>query len=299
MNQRDSLGLNNGLISIITASYNYQDYIKDTIDSVLAQTYPNWELIIVDDGSTDDSVNVIKSYCEKDSRIKLFQHENGINKGLAETVKLGIEKSSSDWIVFLESDDTITPDYLEEKIQVIQENPDVEFIFNAVNCFGEEEEITSMSKYFDEQKRAIKRHKNPDNYLKVFKKINIVPTFSCVMLRKELFNGLDFNSSLKPLLDWYLWVQIAQNHDFYYIDKQLTNWRMHKTSYINTKNDIQLGVDFNLKVLKIIYYKHNKLLYFIKSLKYYKKKFIRIHFNKREVYLFGHWFYLKRRANEL
>ena len=299
MNQRDSLGLNNGLISIITASYNYQDYIKDTIDSVLAQTYPNWELIIVDDGSTDDSVNVIKSYCEKDSRIKLFQHENGINKGLAETVKLGIEKSSSDWIVFLESDDTITPDYLEEKIQVIQENPDVEFIFNGINCFGDEERISSMTDYFNEQKATIKKHKNPDNYLRVFEKINVVPTFSCIMLKKKLFDDIDFNSPHRASLDWYLWVQIAKNHDFYYMDKQLTNWRMHKTSYINSKNKSRDVINFKLQVVKIIYHKKNKLLYFIKSLKYKREQIIRVHFKLRAICLFGHWFYLKRRANEL
>lgn len=93
------------LISIITASYNYENYIKETIESVLNQTYTNWELIIVDDGSKDNSVEVIKSYCEKDSRIKLFQHEGGVNKGLAETIKLGISKAQGEWIAFLESDD--------------------------------------------------------------------------------------------------------------------------------------------------------------------------------------------------
>ena len=299
MEKRDSLGFNNGLISIITASYNYQDYIKETIESVLAQTYSNWEMIIVDDGSTDDSVNVIKSYCEKDSRIKLFQHDNGVNKGLSETVKLGIEKSTSDWIVFLESDDTITPDYLEEKIQVIQETPDVEFIFNGINCFGDEERISSMSDYFNEQNKAIKNHKNPDNYLRVFEKINVVPTFSCIMLKKKLFDDIDFNSPHRASLDWYLWVQIAKNHDFYYMDKQLTNWRMHKSSYINSKNNSKDIIQFKLEILKIIYYGKNKLLYFLRSLKYIREQIIRIHFKSCKLYLFGHWFYTKRRVNEL
>ena len=107
-------------ISIITASYNYEEYIKETIESVIAQTYTDWEMVIVDDGSKDNSVEVIKSYCEQDSRIKLYQHENGENKGLIETVKLGIEKAQNEWIVFLESDDTITPDYLETKLEIIK-----------------------------------------------------------------------------------------------------------------------------------------------------------------------------------
>ena len=117
-------------ISIILTSYNYEEFISQSIESVIAQTICDWELIIIDDGSKDNSVNIIKSYCEKDSRIKLFQHENGVNKGLPDTVKLGIEKASGEWIAFLESDDSIVPEYLEEKFKIINNNPSVNFIFN-------------------------------------------------------------------------------------------------------------------------------------------------------------------------
>ena len=103
-------------ISVVTASYNYQDYIKEAIQSVLNQTYHDWELIIVDDCSTDNSVEVIKSY--KDDRIKLFVNEK--NLGLKETVKRGIEKASGEWIVFLESDDILTSDNIEKKLEIVK-----------------------------------------------------------------------------------------------------------------------------------------------------------------------------------
>ena len=93
-------------ISVVTASYNYQDYIKEAVQSVLDQTYKDWELIIVDDCSTDNSVEVIKSF--KDERIKLFINEK--NLGLKETVKRGIENATGEWVVFLESDDILTPE---------------------------------------------------------------------------------------------------------------------------------------------------------------------------------------------
>ena len=286
-------------ITIIVPIYNVEKYLSSALDSVVNQTYKNLEVLLIDDGSTDNSKKIAEEYVKKDSRVKLFQHDGGVNKGLAKTVKLGLEKANANWLVFLESDDSITPDYLETKINVIKENPRVEFIFNAVNCFGDEEKISSMSEYFDIQNSTIKKQKNPSNYLKHFENFNIVPTFSCLMIKKELFIGLDFNSPLKPLLDWYLWAQIAQNQDFYYLDKKLTNWRLHKDSYINQKTDYQSNINFRLKILKIIYYKHNKLLYFIKSFKYYKKRIIRYHFKSGSLYLFGHWFYLKRRFNEL
>ena len=138
-------------ISVITASYNYENYIKETIESVLSQTFQDWEMVIVDDGSKDNSVEVIKSYCQKDDRIKLFQHEGGINKGLVETIRLGVNKAQGEWLVFLESDDTITPDYMEEKLKVLQNYPEIKFIFNDLNLFGEESAVNEMyNDYFVE-----------------------------------------------------------------------------------------------------------------------------------------------------
>src|SRR5574344_974638 len=103
------------LISIIIASYNYEMYLKDTIQSVLNQTYQDWELIIVDDGSTDNSVEIIKEFCAKDERIKLLTHQDNVNKGLTKTLELGIQQAKGEWIAFLESDDMWTSDCLEKR----------------------------------------------------------------------------------------------------------------------------------------------------------------------------------------
>lgn len=220
--------------TIITASYNYEDYIKETIESILAQTYTNWEMLIIDDGSKDNSVNIIKSYCQKDDRIKLLTHEKNQNKGLVETVKLGLNKAKTEWVVFLESDDTIRADYLEKKAQIIQNNPDVKFIFNAVNLFGNEDRIKEYDRYFSEQANLLKKNQYPKSQIKCFKKINIVPTFSCVAMKKELFENVSFKTPIKAYLDYYLWMQIAHKTSFYYIDEKLTNWRLHN-SYIKTR----------------------------------------------------------------
>ena len=102
------------VISVITASYNYENYISDTIKSVLAQTFSDWELIIVDDASSDNSVNIIKSFLD-DKRIKLICHDK--NKGLSETLKTGLKYAQGEWIAFLESDDILTPDCLKKRLQ--------------------------------------------------------------------------------------------------------------------------------------------------------------------------------------
>ena len=127
-------------ISIVTASYNYEKYIKETIHSILNQTYKDWEMIIVDDCSTDNSVDIIKSY--NDDRIKLFVNEK--NLGLKETLKRGIKEASSEWIAFLESDDVLAPDYLEKKVEIIKKYPDINLIFNDCEFFGDDERVKAF-----------------------------------------------------------------------------------------------------------------------------------------------------------
>ena len=99
------------MISIITASYNYANYIKECIDSVLSQDFTDWELIIVDDCSVDNSVEIIKSYT--DSRIRLIRNEK--NSGLKRTLLRGIQEAGGEYIAFLESDDIWRTDYLSKK----------------------------------------------------------------------------------------------------------------------------------------------------------------------------------------
>ena len=120
-------------ITVITASYNYENYIAETIESIINQKYQNWELIIADDGSKDNSIKVIQEYCNKDNRIKLVTHKNNANKGLPETVKLALSHATGEYTAFLESDDIWHEDNLQEKVQALEKYPNADFIFNGVN----------------------------------------------------------------------------------------------------------------------------------------------------------------------
>ena len=109
-------------ISAIVPVYNTEKLVGRCIDSVIAQTYPNWELILVDDGSTDGSLGVLREYETKDSRIKAI-HQDNAGPGLARNK--GIENATGDYIVFVDSDDVIKPDYFEK---LSYETADVVFI---------------------------------------------------------------------------------------------------------------------------------------------------------------------------
>ena len=108
----------NDLVSIITPSYNSEQYIAETIRCVLAQTYTNWELLIVDDCSQDESVKVIKGF--DDERIHLFYHSK--NSGAAAARNLALSKARGRWIAFLDSDDLWLPEKLEVQVAFMEEN---------------------------------------------------------------------------------------------------------------------------------------------------------------------------------
>lgn len=224
-------------ISIITASYNYAQYLEEAVNSVINQSYQDWELIIVDDGSSDNSIEIIKYYCQKDSRIKFFQHPNGENKGLKQTLLLGLENITGDWVAFLESDDYFSDNYLEKKIEIIKRYPDVKLIFNKVEFLCADKNLKMTRKKLEKRQKKLSKQSAsgqfPKNMFYEFYIDNMILTFSCVMVESETIKNADFNTPVDTLLDWWLWVHLAYKNAFYYIDEELTSWRLHKTSYIH------------------------------------------------------------------
>jgi glycosyltransferase involved in cell wall biosynthesis len=105
-------------ISIITPCYNAEPYIARTIQSVQNQTITDWEMIIVDDGSNDNSADIIKDFASKDARIKLFQKENG---GSASARNMGLALAQGEFIQFLDADDTIEPTKIERQITLMEQ----------------------------------------------------------------------------------------------------------------------------------------------------------------------------------
>lgn len=111
---------NTPLVSVVTACYNSEKHISETIGSVLNQTYQNWELLLVDDCSSDRTVSVVEVFQKKDSRIKLFQLNE--NSGAAVARNKAIEEASGEFIAFLDSDDTWLPQKLEKQIDFMLNN---------------------------------------------------------------------------------------------------------------------------------------------------------------------------------
>lgn len=261
-------------ISVITASYNCENTIQETIESVISQTYKDWELIIVDDGSKDNSVNIIKKYCNEYDNIKLFTHADNKNKGLKHTLELGISKASSKWIHFCECDDILKENALAEKIKVIEKYPNVSIVFSEVELFGDKACIETYLNYRSRCVNQLLKETYPTNVIKKSPNDNLIPTFSCVMCKKSDLEKCDFNTPIDAYIDWYLWSQFADKQ-VYYVSRQLTKWRIHNNSYgqiFKEKNDLYYRKLYNL-IIKQNIYKKNKL-YCIFELLYLNIKFI-------------------------
>ncbi len=125
------------LISVITPAYNAEKFISDTIDSIIKQTYTNWELLITDDCSTDETWELLQKYAANDERIKIFRLEKNSGPGI--TRNNSIKHSKGRFIAFCDSDDLWIPEKLEKQIHFLQEN-DVPFTFSSyqkINELGE------------------------------------------------------------------------------------------------------------------------------------------------------------------
>jgi len=123
------------LVSIITPTYNAEKFIRATIESVQNQTYQNWEMILVDDASTDKTVKIISDFAEKDSRIKLFKLEQNSGNGFARNIAL--EKAVGKYIAYLDADDLWFLNKLEKQIAFLKEN-NLHFTFGFYECIDEE-----------------------------------------------------------------------------------------------------------------------------------------------------------------
>ncbi len=117
------------MVSVIIPAYNAEKTLRSTLDSVLKQTFQNFEVIVIDDCSKDATMALVQEYMEQDSRITYYKNER--NSGVSHSRNVGVAKAKFEWIAFLDSDDCWTEDKLEKQLRVANENPDCAFLFTA------------------------------------------------------------------------------------------------------------------------------------------------------------------------
>lgn len=231
------------LISVIIPLYNKVDSIRTTIDSVLAQKFENYEIIVVDDGSTDNSRGVISSI--NDKKIHYYWKANG---GVSSARNYGIEKSSGDWLLFLDADDELSNDSLVNFYNIVSANSDVEFIIGAFSGKCESEKLKQ------------KRHVFYPYYELWCRRLYARP--GAMLVKRsliELYGVFDTNMSFYE--DYEFTLRMMMSKHIYQIDKVLSVYNETAGGLSSSSHPIEKEMAYYIPTMQTYSFWHKTLLY--------------------------------------
>ena len=219
--------MNNLIVSIIMPYYKKDKYIYETIESILKQTFQNFEIIIVDDERTNQSSKIMKKLKDKDNRIIVVENKHNLGAGLSRNK--AVRHSKGDYLAFCDCDDIWEKTKLETQLKFMK-NTKVDFSHTSYDIINEKGEIIG-TRNADKEIRFIDLVKSCDIGL------------STVMMKKNLFNKTELNfPNLKTKEDYVLWLSLAEkNYKFYGINLFLTKWRKLDNSL--SSNTLQKLID--------------------------------------------------------
>lgn len=200
------------LVTIITPTYNREGFIGQSINSVLSQTYPNFELLIIDDGSTDRTQEVVAPYLA-DGRVRFFSQEN---QGQSVARDRGLYEAKGGFVCFLDSDNAWFPDKLEKSLQVFEENPSVDIVYGdymVIDAEGRELGVNRMKRYSGRITPMLIH----DNFV----------SMNTTMTRRRCFEEMGgFESNDRLAEDYGLWLRFSTQYTFHYLPAVLGFYRV-------------------------------------------------------------------------
>lgn len=235
------------LVSVLIPAYNHENYIQETIESIINQTYPNIELIILDDGSKDktwEKITELKPKCE--NRFVKIHFETKQNEGTCITLNKLLKLSSGEFVYIIASDDLAKPQAIEKEVKFLQDNTDYAL------AVGDNEYVDSMGKQIFRTQKAFTsniknaKYKTVKEFLssklkidflsddfgsyKTLYKENYIP--NGYLIRKNIFETIGNFTKNAPLEDFWLMLQISKYKKMKYIDEILFSYRIHDTNTI-------------------------------------------------------------------
>jgi glycosyltransferase involved in cell wall biosynthesis len=232
--------LDNPLVSIIIPTYNRAHLIGETLDSVLAQTYKNWECIVVDDGSTDYTDELLGFYTKKDSRIQYHHRPTNRKKGANACRNYGFELSVGGYILFLDSDDLIEIFCLEERVNYFKIKKSDFIIADTGTLKGHRKSIL-----------PINNSNKAETFLLSFLNYKLPWTVMSVLWKREILEKFKFNDSLTRFQDVEFHIRILMYSDFSYyrISKVDNFYRVRKGDKRKNDQNHREGVVYSLLIL--------------------------------------------------
>lgn len=227
----------NPLVSICIPTYNGEKYIRECLDSVLAQTYSNLEIIIVDDCSKDDTIWIIDEYKRQDARVSVVRNQK--NQGLVGNWNKCLTLANGEWIKFIFQDDLVQPDCVEKLLKAAGEH---EMVISDRDFIFDESVPAEMKVYYNEKMLSMKKlvKTSQAQFISAeqssqFAISNLALNFfgepTCVMFKLDLVKKLgEFNANLGQICDLEYWLRVATSHGFVYVPEKLASFRIHASS---------------------------------------------------------------------
>jgi glycosyltransferase involved in cell wall biosynthesis len=299
------------IVSVLMTVFNGEEFIKDAMESVINQTFKKWELIIVENHSTDNTRQIINSY--NDPRIKNIYLEKTIERTKA--LNMALKNSTSEFIAILDADDLAEKDRLSIEIDFMQHNLDVGLVCSYAKLIDQEGNVFALWE--------------PPSYPHLLNN-NICWSMpichSTALIRRSIFINelIGYNEEMKIGQDWDLGIRIALNHKIYCIDKVLGSWRRYSTSTTGNPDNFLNGrietikilnsakillkgrklkrlnkwqISVNMLAVSLLYFKKNNYLksffYFFKSLFLYPAGIIENNYIKKLIWKIDKPLYIK------
>lgn len=276
------------LISICIPTYNGERFIEETLKTALTQSYTNLEIIITDDSSTDNTLNICKAYAKKDSRIRVYK--NTSNLGLLNNWCESIEKATSNWIKFLFQDDLLEKDCIKRMISAALKH-NVEFVVCNRTYFFEEEFDPKIKRFYTEKLAktedifTTERKYNPEESSKLIAPYifnNCMGEPPTLLFNKKAYQREQFPDHYKQIIDYLFILNNVLVKPFVFIPEKLVRFRVHNSSESMRNNEVNKNNrEAFYNFLYVQFYERIQLCYDILNNPVFKK--IRGHISKSEV----------------
>jgi len=208
------------LITVVIPNFNRAQLIGETLISILGQTYSNWECIVVDDGSTDNSLEILEKFKNDDQRINLFVRPNTKHKGANACRNYGLEKAKGNYVVFFDSDDLMTPYHLEKKINALLKNQ-ADYVIAKTKFLNDDDDY--LERYYTFNQFKITAH----NF--IVQNVNWL-TYD-TLIEAKLAKSINFNEELQSGQEFnYFSKLVLKSTNTVFVEEYLTLRRKHENS---------------------------------------------------------------------
>jgi glycosyltransferase involved in cell wall biosynthesis len=225
------------LVSIGITSFNHAEYLPEAIESCLNQTYKNIEIVIVDDNSSDNSLEIARQY-ERDypSIIRVFTHPDNLNHGISASVNLYVSKFRGQFYSALASDDVFYPEKTEKQVTYLVEHPDVGWVYSKARWFGARSQVVGDTDLSQDP-----------NALETLIRANRIWGIT-VMSRKEVWDRTGLHAEELVYSDWDFWVRMLAISKVGFINEVLAGARIHSGN-ASVGNDVKAYLRYNVEVM--------------------------------------------------